>query len=159
MRLSGILLFTDNLPAKSRSRSEYNGSNDILFFSAGPLLETYWNIKTNNEDLIPEEFLKIETADYFLQPTLTSADLQDFPTSQMTRSDSRGRLIICKDCGKSFSRIDSLKRHEKHYCGLKGERNICQFCGKRFSRSHILIGHMKAAHPSYSFCPSVENGS
>ncbi|KYN03459.1 hypothetical protein ALC62_05586 [Cyphomyrmex costatus] len=27
--------------------------------------------------------------------------------------------LVCDECGKHFSRIDSLKRHEKSYCKMK----------------------------------------
>jgi len=27
--------------------------------------------------------------------------------------------LVCEECGKNFSRIDSLKRHEKLYCKKK----------------------------------------
>nr|XP_012225946.1 PREDICTED: zinc finger protein 761-like [Linepithema humile] len=34
--------------------------------------------------------------------------------------------LVCDECGKNFSRLDSLKRHEKLYC--KNKRRCCPHC-------------------------------
>jgi uncharacterized Zn-finger protein len=54
--------------------------------------------------------------------------------------------LVCDECGKSFSRLDSLKRHEKLYC--KNKRRCCPHCGKTFEKLLSLHNHIKSDHPS-----------
>ncbi|XP_067204378.1 longitudinals lacking protein, isoforms H/M/V isoform X22 [Linepithema humile] len=54
--------------------------------------------------------------------------------------------LVCDECGKNFSRLDSLKRHEKLYC--KNKRRCCPHCGNTFEKLLSLHNHIKSAHPS-----------
>lgn len=45
------------------------------------------------------------------------------PLERLEKADRRKKQIeitsfFCEECGKYFSRIDSLKRHKKHYCKI-----------------------------------------
>ncbi|KAG7205767.1 hypothetical protein KM043_007716 [Ampulex compressa] len=61
---------------------------------------------------------------------------------------SKSTAVVCDECGKNFSRLDSLRRHEKQYCKVKGERMYCRFCGKKFVNPLSLIDHVKTVHVS-----------
>ena len=46
--------------------------------------------------------------------------------------------FICNDCGKSFTRKDSLHRHKKTPCNTM---NDCNVCGRSFTNTHNLRSH------------------
>ncbi|KYQ50648.1 hypothetical protein ALC60_10287 [Trachymyrmex zeteki] len=46
--------------------------------------------------------------------------------------------FVCEECGKHFSRIDSLKRHEKNYCKMK------------LSKSSLTLFKLFLSHSSVS---------
>ncbi|XP_078497319.1 uncharacterized protein LOC144753536 isoform X1 [Lissotriton helveticus] len=51
------------------------------------------------------------------------------------------RPFHCTICGESFNQLGALQRHEKRHTG---ERPYpCNVCGKRFSRKDTLLGHQK----------------
>lgn len=51
------------------------------------------------------------------------------------------RPFHCEICGESFNQLGALHRHEKRHTG---ERPYpCNVCGKRFSRKDTLLGHQK----------------
>ncbi|XP_053996899.1 zinc finger protein ZFMSA12A-like [Hylaeus anthracinus] len=66
------------------------------------------------------------------------------PKSEERRKSSKS--VVCEECGKSFSRPDSLRRHEKSYCKVKGDRMYCRFCGKKFAKLAFLNDHVKSVH-------------
>lgn len=115
--------------------------NDYFFVFAGdhhPHVElAEWFIKQEEEYGIPQSFFQVVAADY------ESATLNK---EHRKRTPKNNATVICEECGKSFSRLDSLRRHEKQYCRIKGERVFCRFCGKKFVRSMSLLAHMQSAH-------------
>ncbi|XP_070149651.1 sex determination protein fruitless isoform X11 [Polyergus mexicanus] len=56
--------------------------------------------------------------------------------------------LICEGCGKHFSRVDSLRRHEKLYCKVKSKPICCPVCDKKFEKPLSLHNHIKSAHTS-----------
>ncbi|XP_069087557.1 zinc finger protein 135-like isoform X3 [Pleurodeles waltl] len=51
------------------------------------------------------------------------------------------RPFHCEICGESFNQLGALHRHQKRHTG---ERPYpCYVCGKRFSRKDTLLGHQK----------------
>lgn len=42
-------------------------------------------------------------------------------SSEPRKKQMKITTLVCKGCGKTFSRIDSLKRHEKLYCKTKSK--------------------------------------
>ncbi|EFN84282.1 hypothetical protein EAI_10071 [Harpegnathos saltator] len=56
--------------------------------------------------------------------------------------------LRCEECGKSFSRNDSLKRHEKLYCKVKSKVKCCRYCGEQFNKPDFLRDHINSAHAS-----------
>ncbi|KAI4484086.1 hypothetical protein M0804_007542 [Polistes exclamans] len=75
-----------------------------------------WIIKQEEDYGIPHSFLQmvqmVQTIDY--NDTTHKKDLRKKTTKNNT-------YVICEQCSKSFSRLDSLRRHEKHYCKANGE--------------------------------------
>lgn len=96
-----------------------------------------WFIKQEEEYGIPQSFFQVVAADYE-NATLNKEHRKRTPKNNAT--------VICEECGKSFSRLDSLRRHEKQYCRIKGERVFCRFCGKKFVRAMSLLAHMQSVH-------------
>ncbi|XP_023287675.1 zinc finger protein 648 [Orussus abietinus] len=115
-----------------------------------PFLSSVWSVKQEfpeEEDLIPEQFLRIETKNYLLTPSKEVPIVEKKTRANAVKKESIHRRIVCRACRKSFSRMDSLRRHEKHYCGgTNPNRNVCEWCGMKFTRSTILANHVKSMH-------------
>ncbi|XP_076477657.1 uncharacterized protein LOC117160065 isoform X2 [Bombus vancouverensis nearcticus] len=88
-----------------------------------------WFVKQENEYEEPQTLFEFVASSYDLAERKKAA-----------------KSVICEECGKSFSRLDSLRRHEKNYCRVKGDRMYCRFCGKKFAKPLSLISHVKSAH-------------
>lgn len=54
--------------------------------------------------------------------------------------------LVCEECGKHFSRLDSLRRHEKLYCKAKSKPTCCPICGKMFEKLFALHNHINRVH-------------
>jgi hypothetical protein len=68
--------------------------------------------------------------------------LVDYEDSSGNESDSC-MLNMCTTCGKNFSRLDGLKRHNKKPCCRKSEKNFnCIKCKVTFTRDDNLKRHM-----------------
>ncbi|XP_043677914.1 protein abrupt isoform X34 [Vespula pensylvanica] len=96
-----------------------------------------WFIKQEEEYGIPQSFFQVVATDYE-ESTLNK--------EHRKRTTKNNTTVICEECGKSFSRLDSLRRHEKLYCRVKGERVFCRFCGKKFVRALSLVAHIQSVH-------------
>jgi len=55
----------------------------------------------------------------------------------------------CKTCGRSFTRVDTLKKHELTHSGLKP--HACEVCEKTFSRRDGLNRHVKRHDKNVGF--------
>lgn len=88
-----------------------------------------WFVKQENEYEEPQTLFEFVASSYDLAERKKAA-----------------KSVICEECGKSFSRLDSLRRHEKNYCRVKGDRMYCRFCGKKFAKPLSLISHVKSVH-------------
>lgn len=49
--------------------------------------------------------------------------------------------FLCEDCGKRFTRISNLHRHQRTTHG--SELSHCQTCGKRFNRRDSYLRHLR----------------
>ncbi|XP_032662877.1 histone-lysine N-methyltransferase PRDM9-like [Odontomachus brunneus] len=72
----------------------------------------------------------------------------DYELSPDTMEHRKKNMIprVCQECGKSFSRADSLKRHERLYCRVKSEIKCCIYCGEKFVKPQSLRQHINAVH-------------
>ncbi|XP_046416405.1 protein tramtrack, beta isoform isoform X12 [Neodiprion lecontei] len=78
---------------------------------------------------------------------LTAARLSLFPVYQSTPSQpERCRDFICMQCGRSYKRYDSLKRHQRVECGNKKGQHVCKLCNKKFNYRFLLRNHHLALH-------------
>ena len=62
--------------------------------------------------------------------------------------------IICGVCGKTFTRIDTLRVHEKKHSAKTAQK--CADCGKLFSTKRYLDMHMASKHSGAVYICSVE---
>uniref|UniRef100_A0A4W5Q0B9 C2H2-type domain-containing protein n=1 Tax=Hucho hucho TaxID=62062 RepID=A0A4W5Q0B9_9TELE len=60
-------------------------------------------------------------------------------------AENKMRPFICKQCGKGFSQINNLKKHQLCHRGGEGNHE-CGECGKAFCHAQSLKNHMAAAH-------------
>lgn len=91
-----------------------------------------WFVKQENEYEVPQTLFEFVASSYEL--------------AEAEERKKAAKSVICEECGKSFSRLDSLRRHEKNYCRVKGDRMYCRFCGKKFAKPLSLISHVESAH-------------
>ncbi|XP_015178595.1 PREDICTED: histone-lysine N-methyltransferase PRDM9-like [Polistes dominula] len=76
-----------------------------------------WMIKQNEDyGIPPHSFLQ-------MVQTINYNDKKDSRKRNM-----KNTTVICEQCGKTFSRLDSLRRHEKNYCKAKGDQFNCEYC-------------------------------
>ncbi|XP_012270337.2 zinc finger protein 726 [Orussus abietinus] len=61
-------------------------------------------------------------------------------------SKSNKQYYVCGECGKSYTWMDSLRRHQKSECGDKEGRYSCSFCGRKFFRRYQLKDHVSIKH-------------
>lgn len=124
------------LPSRILSRTNrfVNGYRSFFAGNQGDLCE--WFVKQEQDYEGPQTLFEFVASNY--QP------MQD--TEERRKSS---KTVVCEECGKSFSRLDSLRRHEKNYCKVKGDRVYCGYCGKKFLKSLSLISHVKSVHPAH----------
>ncbi|XP_069493339.1 zinc finger protein 583-like isoform X2 [Ambystoma mexicanum] len=79
-----------------------------------------------------------------LQPTCPKSEesCQKNNQTQHQQTYKMKRRYTCAECGKSFTAIPSLIRHERIHTGEKPFP--CTICGKRFNRKEVLIRHQKS---------------
>ncbi|XP_051166547.1 zinc finger protein 772-like [Leptopilina boulardi] len=65
-----------------------------------------------------------------------------------TNEDEQNQTFKCGVCGKSYSRLDNLKRHQSLECD-KVRKYSCYICHKTYYRRYVLINHISSKHPQY----------
>jgi len=60
--------------------------------------------------------------------------------------ESKGRILKCTYCGKTFLRAVSLETHTLKHYGENPQKSLCSICGQVYSTIHTLKIHMDAAH-------------
>lgn len=94
-------------------------------------MSTVWSISSHEfKDM--DNYLKVKSFN----------DSVIFPTNA---GDSNKRLIICDLCGKDYSWISSLRRHQLQ-CGNKEAKINCNFCPKKFYRRDRFKEHLFVYH-------------
>lgn len=67
-----------------------------------------------------------------------------------------GLIHKCSSCGRKFSSVEKLKKHQVYH---KTEKNVCRDCGKCFSSSGSLFRHAKIHSAVKAFtCDVCEKG-
>jgi Zinc finger, C2H2 type len=72
------------------------------------------------------------------EPSQTTA--AHFPPSGIDKP----RPHVCTVCGRSFARLEHLKRHERFH--TKEKPFECPQCGRRFARRDLLLRHQQKLH-------------
>ena len=79
-----------------------------------------------------------------------STNEDEMEDSEENESDLEEDLLICKKCGTSFTRIETLKRHKETKHGDNNTSTKCNICGTSFTRIDNLKEHIKRAHKKES---------
>ena len=74
------------------------------------------------------------------------SDEHEMEPSEEDECEDKQNILNCKRCGKTFTRIESLKRHEEVIHNDKVKAIKCDVCGASFTRSDNLQEHKKRAH-------------
>ena len=60
-------------------------------------------------------------------------------------NSKKSKVLVCDDCGSTFSKTSSLKRH-KELIHSKLKDNVCDECGKAFGTVSNLERHRMSVH-------------
>ncbi|XP_076753895.1 uncharacterized protein LOC143425135 isoform X14 [Xylocopa sonorina] len=120
------------------------GTTDDVFLAAQEAVQAQRDSQGKRADL-SGWFVKQEN-EYEVPQTLFEFVASSYELAEAEERKKVAKSVICEECGKSFSRLDSLRRHKKNYCKVKGDRICCRFCGKKFANPLSLISHVKSAH-------------
>ncbi|XP_046142403.1 longitudinals lacking protein, isoforms H/M/V-like isoform X20 [Osmia bicornis bicornis] len=119
------------------------GTTDEVFLAAQEAAQAHRDSQGNLGDW----FLKQQN-EYEMPQTLFDFVASNYNVADTGERRKAAKTVMCQECGKSFSRLDSLRRHEKNYCRVKGDRLFCRFCGKKFVKPLSMISHVKTMHSS-----------
>lgn len=72
----------------------------------------------------------------------------DFEEHQMNQANLEQNSFRCLSCGKNFTLMHNLRRHQLK-CGDKEPNFNCQICEKKFFRSDCLRIHQRTIHNVY----------
>lgn len=102
-------------------------------------------------DWLTEPFINQEFDEDISQNCLdfVSTDYNELSSENMEhrrKKQVKITTLVCEECGKNFSRLDSLRRHEKLYCKAKSKPTCCPICGKKFEKPFSLHNHINQAH-------------
>lgn len=82
-------------------------------------------------------------------------------TGRISKAKKGLKVHVCEECGRSFTRAEHLRRHQKNH----GPNQVrCELCGKVFFRADLLQRHLerhKDPPQSYQFsnAPNTESAS
>jgi hypothetical protein len=71
-------------------------------------------------------------------------DENDMKFENMTLEQLAENCHVCKECGRGFPKLVSLKSHEMVHLGLK--KHTCEYCLKSFARRHDMLRHERTVH-------------
>lgn len=122
-------------------RSDHTNHCAFLFFIDHVGLCELWLsesfIKEELDTDVPQSCYDFVTTDY---NELSQRTLEHRAKKQVKAT------FVCEQCRKTFSRPDSLRRHEKLYCKVKSKQKCCRYCGKVFEKLPYLQEHIKRVH-------------
>ncbi|XP_043789500.1 protein jim lovell isoform X20 [Apis laboriosa] len=121
------------------------GTTDEVFLAAQEAAQAHRDSQGGKRADLSDWFVKQEN-EYEVPQTLFEFVASSYELAEVEERKKAAKSVICEECGKSFSRLDSLRRHEKNYCRVKGDRMYCRFCGKKFAKPLSLISHVESAH-------------
>lgn len=70
-------------------------------------------------DWLIEPFVKQELDEGCFE--FVAVDYNQLSLERKRKQMKQITTLVCEECGKTFSRIDSLRRHEKLYCKTKSK--------------------------------------
>lgn len=131
-------------------------SNSLFFIESR--LTNLWNIETEDYTNFYGMELRDERglAAMNLNPVFENMELERTKEAKLRKSTTSVEIpkwaltpITCKKCKNSFSRMDSLRRHEKSYCKVKKENETaytCAFCKQKLSTERLYANHLLVVH-------------
>lgn len=146
---SKFFLLFDFAMHKSSGRIHLTNVSYFFFFFIGHMEDHMDHMEMF--DWLSQSFIEPDTADSSQSCyNFVTADYNELPSdlSEDPLEQNKKQMRVCKECGKSFSRNDSLRRHKKLYCKVKTEIQCCRYCGEKFDKPHSLRNHLISAHAS-----------
>ena len=125
---------------KETSISKYYNEFSELSHKYKRLEDDYFNVVEQNKQLLSRiNELKLELEEDV--SGLTSDNGTNEGDEKENTFVVQNREFKCSKCNKTFSRIDSLKRHEQNCEGY--DKRQCKICLKMFATPHGKYNHMK----------------